>query len=265
MDKQELIVKIKQKKELSDLDNEIVKESLTKYLKTHNISLINLTSSDLKIIIKDIRKDLRSLSGQYQKSLKSKQKLLQQNKIQELLRTHTSTAERIHFYPKLKSMISKIKPKSILDLGCGLNPIALASPDFKYYASDIKTSELSLIKQYFEKNKIKGKTFIFDIRKTSKISSLPKADLCLLFKVLDVITKESKLISQILKNLNCKNILVSFSTKTLSGKPMSYPRRYWFENLLNALDFNYKTILSSNEIFYLIEKSNPKITSPQSI
>lgn len=140
-----------------------------------------------------------------------------------------------------------------MDLACGLNPLALATSGVKYYASDIKEDELILIKKYFEKNKIKGKTFIYDIRKIKQ--DLPKADLCLLFKVLDIIEKKGhKLAEKILKTVECKTILVSFPTKKLSGRPMRHPERKWLEKLLNRLNYPFKIFRSENEIFYLIKK-----------
>ncbi|MCH7536068.1 MAG: hypothetical protein IH948_10090 [Bacteroidetes bacterium] len=107
-------------------------------------------------------------------------------------------------------------------------------------------------KEFFKKNKIKGKTFLRDIR---KIKEFPKTDLCLIMKTLDIVeTKGHSQATKIMKNLNSKNIIVSFSTRTLSGKPMNSPRRQWFENLLENLEYKFKIINSNNEVFYFIEK-----------
>jgi len=57
-------------------------------------------------------------------------------------------------------------------------------------------------------------------------------DLCLIFKVLDIIEKKThKNAEKILKAINAKRMIISFSTRTLSGKPMEYPRRLWAEKL----------------------------------
>ncbi len=251
--KKSLIEKIKKKKELSDIEDSLISEILENYLKKHKINLENLKEKEIKIIVKEIRSQLRLLTGRFQKSLKNKLKLLEKNKLSELLKTHASTAERLSFYPKLKKIISKLNPSSILDLACGLNPIALASPKIKYYASDIKSSELNLIREFFKKNKIKGSVFVYNLRDLSK--PLPKADICLLFKTLDIIEDNPRnLAEKLIKKLNCKYIIISFSTRTLSGKPMRYLRRYWLENLLKKLSLSYKTFSSDNEIFYLVEK-----------
>lgn len=251
---QDLIKKIKDKPELRGIDDSVIKDSLEKNLKVYNITLENLSSADARVLIKIIRSDLRTLAGRFRKSIKSRAGLLDSSNINELLMTHTSTSERMEFYPKLNDLLRELKIKSILDLGCGLNPIALAKSEIKYYASDINKEELSLIEIFFKKNKISGKVFICDLRKDDSFS-LPKADICLLFKVLDIIEKKShKLAENIILKSPCKYLLISFATKKLSGKPMNFPERRWLELLINRLGYSYKTFSSNNEIFYLVDK-----------
>jgi len=247
-DVKNLIRKIKQKKELSDLADSVVKSSLENYLNKYKISINESNPARLKIILKEVRAELRKLSGQYQKTIKDKSKF----STQELLKSHSSTAERFDFYPELKNIFFDLKVKSVLDLGCGLNPIALANQSLTYYASDIKENELKIIKKFFKKNKINGTTFVYDLR--SQIGSLPEVDICLIFKVLDIIDdKGHKTTEEILKKISCKYFLISFSTKKLSGKPMNHPTRFWFESILKRLNLKFKKFKSTNEIFYLIE------------
>ena len=205
------------------------------------------------MIIKKHFKQNKFLTWKSAEKQESREKLLNQNKIKELLATHISTKERLHFYPELKKIISKLKPKSVLDIACGLNPIALADKKTIYYASDIKKPNLNLIKKFFKKNKIKGKVFSHDLK--NQFNILPKADLCLLFKVLDIIEKNPyPLTKKLITELNCKYILISFSTKTLSGKTMKNPKRIWLRRLLKKLSLKYEVFFSENEIFYLVTK-----------
>jgi len=255
--KNELIVKIKEKKELSGLADFIVSESVDIYLAKNRINLANLKPRELKILIKDLRAELRNYTGRFQKPLKEKILLLEKNEIVELLKSHASTRERIESYPEIKNLIIDLDVKSILDLGCGLNPIALASSDMEYYAVDINEDDLKIVSRFFEKNKIKGKTFTYDLRKLSKEENpFPSVDLCLILKVFDVIEKKGhKLAEEIIKKINCRYFLISFSTKTLSGAPMRHPQRGWIELLLTRLKYNFKLIKTRNELFYLASKS----------
>lgn len=251
--KNSIIEKIKQKKEFKYLDNSFIAEILNNYIKKYNIKLENLKEKEIKIIIKEIRLKLRLYTGRFQISFKKRLKLLELNKIQELLSTHFSTAERLEFYPKLKQLIKNLKINSILDLACGLNPIAIANHEIKFYASDIDKENLILVKIFFKKNKIQGKTFIYDITKIK--NNLPKTDLTLLLKILDILEKPYKLTEKILKEIKSKYFLISFATKTLSGKRMNNPKRFWLERLLNSKKLNYQIFSSDNEIFYLVEKA----------
>ncbi len=250
----ELVAKIQQKKELRGIAPPLVEQTLSNYIKKIPLSPKNLPIQEEKVLIKEIRAKLRKMTGQFQKSSKKREILLEQDNIQALLKTHQSTAERLLFYPYLKNLIKNLSVHKIIDLGCGLNPIALANKTQEYYAYDIKEDELSLVKKFFMKHKIKGYAKFMDIRALHD-NELPKADLCLLFKVLDLIEHRGhKLAEIILKQIPCPYILISFSTKTLSGKPMNHPQRGWLEQLSHRLGYSFHLIKSQNEIFYLIKK-----------
>lgn len=253
MEEKELIESIRKKRELNEITEKIIEESLSDYLKKYKIDLKKINKQDAEIIIKSVRANLRKYVGQYQISIPKKDKLLKEKDFLSLLNIHSSTKEREGIYPQLKEIISNLKPQSILDLGCGINPVALAKPGVKYFASDINESDLNVVKSFFEKNKIVGEVFVYDLSKYKR--DLPSADLCLLFKVLDQIKKSnSSAIKLLIQTINCKNILVSFSTKKLSGKPMNNPKRFWFEKIINSLNYKYQIFKFENEIFYLIEK-----------
>jgi len=207
------------------------------------------------LLVKKIRSKLRLLTGRFQTSSKERDALLQKGDILSLLKTHSSTKERIEFYSELNSRIYSLSIKSILDLGAGLNPIAVANQSVIYYAVDIKRDELQLIGKFFKKNKIRGKTIYCDLRHLDCI--FPKADICLIFKVFDVLeTGGHKLAEKIIRDTDCKYFIVSFSTKTLSGQPMNHPQRGWIERLLSRLGFKFEVFKSNNEIFYLFTKSS---------
>jgi hypothetical protein len=248
----DLIDKIKQKKELSGIADSVVEEAINRCLKKSR-SVSSLRPSEQKVLVKSVRAELRKYSGRFQASFKRKKELLENSRIKELLETHSSTKERIEFYPELLKIISGLKPESILDLGAGLNPIAIARQGIKYYAVEINTDDLNIVNDYFIKNSIQGEAIIQDLRKPC---NFPEADLCLILKVFDVLeSRGHKLAEQILSSLKCRFVLISFSTRTLSNAPMRHPQRGWIERLLGRLSFNFKIFKSRNEIFYLAEKS----------
>jgi predicted methyltransferase len=255
---QEIIAAVRKKSELSGLADKAIEDALEKYLRKNNLrkeNLNNFSKSDIKLIVKDLRSHLRLSVGQYRHSFSEQRSLLEEDKNLELLKTHSSTLERADFYPKLKKLIKELKIKSILDLGCGLNPIALASLVEKYSALDINESDINLVNNFFKKNNINGKAWVYDLRNI-KENDIPSADLCLLLKMFDVLEKKGhKLAEKIILNVKCKYFLMSFSTKTLSGRAMNHPQRGWIERLLQRLSFHFKVLKSKNEIFYLAWKN----------
>jgi len=250
---------IKKKKELSDIPDFIVTDIINEYINKHKIS-IPTSEKQRRILVKIIRAELRNYVGRFQ--IKSKNLKItnfkDKKEIEKLLLNHRSTKERIisNAGKILLSEITKVNPKTILDLGCGLNPIWIMqnlNKNINYTACDIKENELSLIDSYFKNNKIKGRVSVCDLRKQS---NFPKTDLCLILKVLDIIeSKGHRLAHNLVAKVKSKIIIVSFATKTLSGKPMKSIRRLWMESMLKSLKLPFIFKTASNEIFYIIERN----------
>ncbi len=249
-----LIARIRQKKELRGIAEEVVRKALERYQVRHRVDFTGFSSAQTKQLVKDIRKELRFFSGRFNVSFAKRQRLLAAQNYQGLLKTHTSTAERLEDYPYIRKKITMLKPRSILDLGCGLNPIALARPGIFYYALDINQEDLQLVAEFFQQEGVHGTTKVYDLREIAP-GDLPPSDLCLLLKILDVIEKRGhKLAERILQTIKTRYFLISFSTKTLSGKPMNHPQRGWIIRLVERLGYQYEEIKLSKEIYYLVKK-----------
>lgn len=249
---EEIVLEIKRKEELSGISSIIVRESLERYIKKNKINLERLSKFYIKTIIKEIRSELRLLAGRFENIKIKAEDLENEESIIKLLRSHMSTSERLEDYSILRKLIYDLSPKSILDLGCGINPIALAKPEINYYAADINESDINLVNYYFKKKGISGKAFFYDLRKIK--SDLPETDLCLLLKVFDVLERRGhKLAEKIILSVKSRYIIASFSTKTLSGKAMRHPQRGWIEQMLNRLHFSFQIYKTGNEIFYIIK------------
>ncbi|MBI3333972.1 hypothetical protein HYZ97_00610 [Candidatus Pacearchaeota archaeon] len=250
------IEKIREKAELQSLAEEVIRDQLKIYCKMHQLSsesLVVFSPAEQRLVVKEVRAELRKLTGRFNVSQKNRSDVLESLDKEAILRTHSSTRERYESYPLLREYLASLKPHSILDLGCGLNPLALAHPKINYYASDIQEDELAIIKRFFAKNNISGKTFIYDLRKID--DSLPRADVALLLKVLDVLEQRGhKLAERIIEKVPAQNLLVSFSTKTLSGKPMNHPQRGWIEQLVKRKGYTFKLLKLKNELVYHITK-----------
>jgi hypothetical protein len=274
MNLSKIIQAIKLKKELSSLDDSYLEEKITNYLKFKpklkkyiEESEYLEKSKNIKLIVKEIRASLRETYGVFQIDNKERINLLKQlakdpNSLdlqKEILKTHTSTKERLDTYEELYKKIFNItgEPKSILDLGSGLNPISIPFmnlKDLEYTAVELTKEDTTFLNEYFKIKNLKGKAIQIDL---TKHSILPKADVAFLFKILETLeTKGHKLAEDIIVNLRANYIVVSFSLRTITNKPMNYPIRGWFLRMLNRLNLEYTPIKEKDEIYYIIKKSN---------
>ena len=173
---------------------------------------------------------------------------------EKLLKTNVSTKERSYglLYEEIFSITGK--PKKVLDLGSGINPISLYKyKDIEITALEINKDDVDILSMYFKKLG-KGKAELFDLHKIEKLKKY-KADIGFLFKVVDLLdlAKEHKQAEEVMENINVKWLVVSFSTKTLSGKDMNFPYRGWFERICERLNWEYKKLIKLNEIFYVVK------------
>ncbi len=249
--KNELLIEVKIKKDCLVIPDALIEEVIDNVLKSYK-NLNNIKDSDKKVLVKEIRAKLRRSTGMFQKGItEKKRKKLESTDVEEMLKTHISTAERLGDYTLIKEKISALKIKSILDLGCGLNPLALASKNVDYHAYDIRQDEISILNDFFTKEKISGKAEIYDIRKYNK--DLPSADLILIWKVLEIVGGDTHALSRkLIQSLKYKYLMISFSTCTLSGKKMLHKKRIWLEKIIKEENKNYEAFQTSSEIFYLI-------------
>lgn len=249
----EIVQTILLKRELNGIPVSFAEEELSNYLFRKKIDIEKISPKETKVIVKDIRSSLRNYVGRFSSSAKKRNSLLHSGNTLGILKTHSSTKERIEYYETLKDIISSLNPKSILDLGCGINPIALAVPEIKYYASDLNENDLSTVRNFFKLNNIKGKVFLYDLRKID--DSLPETDITLILKTLDIIElKGNALAEKIISLVPSKDIIASFSTVSLSGRRMNHPQREWFEKILKKKGYSYEIKEIPNEIFYVIKK-----------
>ncbi len=275
----QLVAEIKRKKELKDLTDSFVREQLLKVLnqeaKLFNtlLSKFHSRSAAFKLTIKLVRAKLRRMHGLFrtEKSkiddlVKEYLKIPSRDKLIQILNSHSSTKERIEFYPQLYQKIFAItgKPKGIIDLGCGINPFSIPLMGLErlnYSAYDLNQEEIGNLKTLFEylhqKNKnIAGEAGILDFNQMERLIQIKKVDLCFMFKITDIIDqgKGHKKSEEVIKAIPTKYMVVSFPTLTMSGKSMNHPRRGWIELMCIRLGYEFKVLEFSNEIFYVVGK-----------
>jgi len=260
---EKLLQKVKANKKYKTISDEIVRKEIKDYLKSHLSSRKNkeITKQD----IKEIRKNLHRVYSSYQTGKKrKKEQYLKELNTEKLLSITLSTKERLDCYKNIYQNIFQItgRPKVIVDLGCGLNPLSIPLMNLNnnliYHAYDIDEEDKDFLDKYFEKIKsefnINGKAEILDITNLEKLKTLPSSDIIFLLKVLDLIDNKKTNKNELIKTLLTKTkfLVVSFATATLGGKRMQLTTRTGFEEFLKRNNFEFKTIRIPNEIFYVI-------------
>ncbi|MFA5888167.1 MAG: hypothetical protein WC852_05660 [Candidatus Nanoarchaeia archaeon] len=261
MNKTELISLIKQKKEFRDVDDSFVEKIMQQHLKNKNPS--ELGRDDTEDMMKKTRASLREVySAFFASKFFQREKFLHVlkdiNDIEahiKILSLHLSTKERLPYYEEVYQSIFAVtgNPDSILDLGCGLNPFSfpfMKLKDVRYYAVELVKSDAEFIQEYFNKFNINGKAVQMDL---TNIESLPSADVCFMFKVIDTFEAiQWDVTAELLAKIKAKWVIASFATKSLGGrKTIRADKRKWFEKLIASKEHSVFEI--QNEIFYIIK------------
>jgi len=154
---QNILNEIKKNKKYKTISEEIIKNEIENYLK------LNSNKSN-KQIVKDIRAKLHKTYSVFQTKKKKKiEKLLEELKqtksqeiIDKLLSSVLSTKERLNDYQIIYKNIFKItgKPRTIVDLGAGLNSFSINYMDLKkinYYSYDIDEQDKKILNKFFKR------------------------------------------------------------------------------------------------------------------
>lgn len=223
-----------------------------------------------KDIIKSVRTQLHAIYGAFftDKCINQAASLLseyQPNMVieqlaQNLLNLHISSQERFDCIEEFYDYIFSITgfPSSITDIGCAFNPFSIPFmkiPSLKeYYALDIDKRLPDILNSFLKILNLPELASTIDI-----ISTTPQnySDVTFLFKILPVIEhqKKGKTID-ILKQNNSEYIVITFPTKSLSGKNKGMENHYsQFVDTTLAPIFNiFSSTTIGNEYIVIIKK-----------
>ena len=225
----------------------------------------------LKEAVKETKNTLHQIAGAYLDNLPPYAKWIAEleslqgdaTRIQEALKrmmiSHSSTRERLphlqKFYSQTISEIGEIE--STVDIACGLNPLALSflplAEGGSYFAYDLYGDMMSFLNSYFALCFPSGSAEVRDVVAHPPTQPVKLALILKFLPVLEQTEKERTL--KWLKSINANYFLISFPTKTLSGRSMRMAENYekQFSEILQQPKWNYKRTLFDNELCYLIE------------
>ncbi|MEK6951372.1 MAG: hypothetical protein AABX13_06640 [Nanoarchaeota archaeon] len=241
-------------------------------------------SAQYKAIIKHVRAKLRKFYGQYRRSVDAQRiqelverllagRIVDQHLLRDLLALNASTKERLAIYDELYEKLFQVmgirsqftgRPTSIIDLGCGLNPFSIPwmrLEKLHYYAYDVNEEEITQLQEFFRylhllNRRFRGKAEVLDALHLEGLLDLKKVDLCFLFKMTDVLDrgKGHRATEAVITSVPARFVVVSFPTRTLSGKRMNVPEKRWVELMCQRLGYTVTVLKFPTEIFYVVRK-----------
>lgn len=153
-----------------------------------------------------------------------------QTTCRRLLALHASTRERL---PILDSFFERLFahtgiPSSLLDLACGLGPLALPwmglAPDAVYHACDIDRRRVEFLNRFFALIGVHGHAHLQDVLCHPPTGH---ADLALLLKSSACLEQQEKGSTlNLIKNLNVSHIIVTFPVHSLGRRPKGMVEHY---------------------------------------
>ncbi|MGI8658382.1 MAG: 16S rRNA methyltransferase [Candidatus Limnocylindria bacterium] len=148
----------------------------------------------------------------------------------EAMRGHASTRERLNaidaLYPAIWSVTGT--PGSVLDLGCGLNPLTLPwmgiSPVARYTASDVDRRPLSTVTAFLE---LVGQAHRIEVRDLVSDPPEERADVALLLKLVTTLDRQDPgAAARLIDALDVRHVVLSFPLRSLGGGKRGMGRTY---------------------------------------
>ena len=230
--------------------------------------------TNLKTAIKSTKNKLHQIGGaywyhktHYAKWLNELEKVLCLDDPQALrglcasiMASHTSTQERLSILETFYTQIFAALPpvRSILDLACGLNPLAIPwmplTESTHYYACDIYQDTIEFLNQFMCLIDRKGQAEVCDIIQTCPTHAV---DVAFVFKTLPCLEQIQPLAGiQLLEKINAPIMLVSFPVRSLTGKNkgMSTHYEFSFRQKLQEKKWSIERLEFPTELVFLIEK-----------
>lgn len=148
----------------------------------------------------------------------------------EAMAQHASTRERLpiveDFFFQALAPLGKIH--SVMDLACGLNPLALAwmplAEDVVYHACDIYEDMLAFVEQFLSHCGVKNRVSVCDLSAACPPQAVQVAFLLKTIPCLEQLDKTIGL--RLLEEIPAEHLLVSFPARSLGGRAKGMVENY---------------------------------------
>ena len=178
-----------------------------------------------------------------------------------LMERHTSTRERLPMLDEFyRAIFDRLGPvHSILDLGCGLNPLAIPwmplADGCSYHAYDVHADLIQFLTVALPLTGVDGGAQMADL--TQETVERP-ADLALLLKCLPTLDQlESAAGTRLLTTLRAKQMVISFPLRSLGGHERGMRGNYTarFQQLIAGQPWQVERLEFPTELVYVVTTS----------
>ena len=178
----------------------------------------------------------------------------------EIMGHHASTRERLPILEELYAEVfADLFPiTSVLDLACGLNPLALPwmplAPAPTYHACDIDADMMSFLGAFLPLAGVQGTATVCDVTQ-----AIPQelVDLAFLLKAIPCLEQIDKSIGRrLLEDIPARHIVVSFPGKSLGGRGKGMLAHYeaHFQELVAGTEWAIRRIAFPTELVFVISR-----------
>lgn len=227
-----------------------------------------------KEAVKAVRNKLHQVGGAYQETpidyaklnseLESLPARLDSPDLQAFCRRamqqHASTRERLPILEQIFSQaLAPLAPvRSLLDLACGLNPLALPwmplSADAPYYACDIYSDQVDFLNRFLAHTNRPGRAELCDL--TAELPAQP-VQVALLLKTIPCLEQVDKAIGpRLLEGIPADHLLVSFPVASLGGRGKGMLENYeaHFMQLASGRAWKLQRFEFVSELAFLVSR-----------
>lgn len=178
----------------------------------------------------------------------------------KIMTHHASTRERLAILPEFyETVFAEISPvHSVLDLACGLNPLAipwmLLAPDARYIAYDVHEDMAAFLTEFMALTGVEGQAGSKDIAQDIPTEAV---EVALVLKTLPCLEQTDKAAGlRLLQSLNAPRIIVSFPVGSLGGRGKGMVGNYTsaFYGMVEGQAWDIKKYLFDTELVFMVTK-----------
>lgn len=184
----------------------------------------------------------------------------QKTLLTNILRVHSSTNERLSIMEAFYRDVFTVTgiPESILDLGCGLNPLTIPWMNLpnstRYIAVDIDQAQMAFIKNAAEI--LNWSTDLDCVVGSAFADNFKPVDVVFMFKLIPVLEKLTKSfnLAEFLCKFQCKFFVITYPMGSLSGKNKGMKDFYTnkMSDFFKENPYKYIRLQFANELVYVI-------------